>query len=89
MPAANVFLLRFSTQFGRSCRTGNCRPRRRVRLTISKIYLRGDVDGATELMGILAERIDADDRSAVVTYRLSDLTAAAHSPQTVTMRPAS
>ena len=50
-------------------------------------YLRGDPEDATELMGIIVERIDADGGKAVITYRLAGLNAAAGSMQTINLQP--
>ena len=50
-------------------------------------YIGGDARDAARLMTILVERIDANDRNAVITYRLSDLTAAAHSTKAVALQP--
>ena len=52
-------------------------------------YLTGEAEDAAKLMDIFVERIDANDRNAVITYRLSDLTAAAHSTKAVALQPVS
>lgn len=50
-------------------------------------HLRGDTEDAAKLMAILVERIDADGRKAVITYRLTDPEATEHSAQTVGLHP--
>ncbi len=50
-------------------------------------YIGGDAYDAARLMKILVERIDADHRKAVITYRTTDLSAAAGSARTVNLQP--